>query len=243
MKLEILGSGSKGNCYLLHNEEECLILEAGVPFDSVLRALSGDIGKIKGCLVSHEHKDHSKFVKEHLDHAVRVFATEGTCEAMKGWTKSKVRSTIPMADILKLGNFYVKKFKTKHDAVDPCGFLIKHPEVGVLLFVTDSEYIPCKFKGLTNIMIEANYDEELLQARDIPDSLKERIRGSHMSVDTCIEALKSNDLSRVNNIVLIHISEGDGDPEAFQRKVQEETGKTVMSAVSGMSIEINSTPF
>ena len=86
------------------------------------------------------------------------------------------------------GGFTFMPFECKHDA--PClGFLIKHPEIGVLLFVTDSYFIPYTFAGLTNIMIEANYRIDLLQknidAGRIPAALRTRTLESHMSIDTC----------------------------------------------------------
>ena len=245
MILEVVGSGSKGNCYILHNDNEALMLEAGVPFKSVLSVLGGKIELLEGCLVTHEHKDHSGYVKDLLDHAVRVYATEGTCQAMVPWSKSKIG--VPMAirsKMLKIGNFLIIPFETVHDAEQPCGFFIRHPEMGNLLFATDTHYLPNTFKDISNVMIECNYDEVLLAERkDIPETLKERIRGSHMSVETCIEALAANDLSKVNNIVLIHISEGDGDPESFKEKVRNATGKTVHVAEAGLSIDFNITPF
>ena len=244
MRLEIIGSGSKGNCYLLHNDEECLMLEAGVPTKEALKVINWSTSKVKGCLVTHEHKDHSKFVKDILDYAVDVYATAGTCQAMESWSKSKVGKVIPIKGLLKLGNFQIKAFNTIHDAADPCGFLIKHPEIGVMLFATDTQYVPCRFKGLTNILIECNYADDLLAARtDIPGTLKARIQESHMSVDTCGNMLKCMDLSEVNNIVLIHISEGDGNPEAFRTQIAELTHKNVIAAASGMSLDFNKTPF
>jgi phosphoribosyl 1,2-cyclic phosphodiesterase len=57
MKLSVLASGSKGNCYCLENANECLIIEAGIPFLSVKKHLTFDVLKIVGVLVSHEHFD------------------------------------------------------------------------------------------------------------------------------------------------------------------------------------------
>lgn len=55
MKLKVLGSGSSGNCYILENDTEALIIEAGVPFMEVKKALNFDIRKIQGVVISHEH--------------------------------------------------------------------------------------------------------------------------------------------------------------------------------------------
>jgi len=64
MKLTVLGSSSLGNCYLLHNERECLIIEAGIKFLEVKKALNFKISQIVGLLVSHEHGDHAAFLHE-----------------------------------------------------------------------------------------------------------------------------------------------------------------------------------
>ena len=77
----------------------------------------------------------------------------------------------------------------------------------------------------------------------IPEVLKERVRRSHLSYYTCLDALKANDLTRVNNIVLIHISEGNGDAVAFRDGIAKATGKTVHVAKPGLRISFNKTPF
>lgn len=242
MKLTVLGSGSKGNCYLLHNDDECLILEAGVPFSEVLRVLKGNIKKVVACLISHEHGDHIKYAGDMLAHGINTYMTPGTWHA-KRWMRY-YPLMLEKGIEMKKGNFTILPFTTVHDAAEPCGFLIHHRDMGTVLFATDTAYIPNTFEGLTNIIIECNYDESLLASRDdIPDSLKDRIRQSHQSIDTCIEALKANDLSMVNNIVLIHISDGDGDKERFRCEVQQHTGKQVHIATPDLDIDFNKTPF
>lgn len=256
MRLTVINSGSKGNCYILHNEREALMLEAGAPFTEVLRAVGPAVcSRINGCLLSHEHGDHAKYVKDVLDHAIPVYATPGTIDALKG-KQSKICRPVNFLSNLqdsdealpwmteRIGGFMVLPFKTIHDAASPCGFFIKHADFGHLLFATDTRFIPNRFKDLTNIMIECNYDEGRLAARtDIPDSLKDRIRMSHQSIDTCIEALKANDLSKVCKIILIHISEGDGDVRSFEERVEKEVHKHTIAAVKGREIEISDTPF
>ncbi len=256
MKLTVINSGSKGNCYILHNEDEALMLEAGAPFTEVLRATGAAVcERIEACLLSHEHGDHAKYVKDVLDHAIPVFATEGTIEALKGKPSKVCRPTcfsykpndadnaLPWR-LERIGGFTILPFRTIHDAAEPCGFYIRHADFGNLLFATDTKFLPNRFLNLTNIMIECNYDEKRLAARtDIPDSLKDRIRTSHQSIDTCIEALKANDLSKVCKIILMHISEGDGDVRDFVERVEREVHKPTVAAVKGRQIEISETPF
>lgn len=252
MELTVIGSSSEGNAYVLQNEREALLLEAGKPFKQVLAALEGQVNKVVGCLITHEHGDHAGRINEFLKYALPVYASQGTIENAKirtSWKPTTIRQTedgngyLP----LTLGNFRVIPFATKHDAAEPLGFYIWHEETGGVLFATDTFYLPCKFKGLNNILIECNYDPEILARRvksgDIPATLQERVRRSHLSYYTCLDALRANDLTAVNNIVLIHISEGNGDPTAFREGIQRATHKTVYTAKPGLKIEFNKGPF
>lgn len=97
-------------------------------------------------------------------------------------------------------------------------------------------------------MIECNYDQEILDANveagKLPMALRMRTMKSHCSFTTCRETLLANDLSKVNHIVLIHLSDGNSNEKMFQRTIQEETGKTVHVAQSGMTIKnFNVSPF
>lgn len=247
MTLHIIGSGSKGNGYLLKAlDGETLMLEAGVPFKSVLRALGGNTKKVAGCLVTHEHGDHAKHVKDVLGYGIRTYMTQGTARVLAfrnpGW--ENMIHTVDTDQQYQVGSFIIRPFDTVHDAEQPCGFLIWHQEMGNLLFATDTRYIPYTFENLSNIMIEANFDRGMLDAReDIPESLKERIAANHMSIDSTLWSLGQQDLSQVNNIVLIHMSEHDGEPQAFMYKVLDNFGKTVTVAERGLIITFNKTPF
>lgn len=250
MVLSVLGSASTGNAYVLQNEGEALLIEAGIAFKKVVTALEGNISKVVGCLISHEHGDHAGRINEVLNAVIPVYATHGTIEAAKVTSEWKPRELEREGEGYKvqtLGRFKVIPFATKHDCAEPVGFYIWHPETGGVLFATDTYYLPNTFKGLNNVLIECNYDPEILdrnveEGRIIP-TLRERVRESHLSIDTCIDALRANDLKAVNNIVLIHLSAGNGDPVAFRERVYRATGKRVHIATPGLSINFNKTPF
>ena len=221
MELTVLGSSSEGNAYVLQNAGEALLLEAGIPFKKVLAALGNNVKKIVGCLITHEHGDHAGRINEVLNYVVPVYASKGTIEAAKinsCWRPTHIRMENGSYQHLRLGGFTIIPFPTKHDSREPLGFYVWHEETGGVLFATDTFYLPCTFAGLNNILIECNYDPDILERNVtegyIPEVLKERVRRSHLSYYTCLDALKANDLTRVNNIVLIHISEGNGDAVA-----------------------------
>jgi phosphoribosyl 1,2-cyclic phosphodiesterase len=248
MELSILGSSSAGNCYVFHNENEALIVECGVRFIEAKKAINFNVSKVVGCLITHEHGDHCKYVNDVLDAVVPVYASAGTIEAMKPKIKgSRMPDAIKLGSITEIGNFKVLAFRTKHDCADPVGFLILHREMGVTLFATDTYYLQNKFDGLNNILIECNYRMDILQANvdagKIPAALLNRTLQSHMSFDTCLSALMANDLTQVNNIVLIHLSDGNSNAHEFKQAVTSATGKSVHIASPGMKIKFNKTPF
>ena len=73
MKLKVLGSSSSGNCYILESDTEALIIEAGLPFIEVKKALNFNVRKIVGVVVSHSHGDHAKYVAEYKKSGINIF--------------------------------------------------------------------------------------------------------------------------------------------------------------------------
>ncbi|KAA6303171.1 MAG: putative metallo-hydrolase YycJ [Candidatus Ordinivivax streblomastigis] len=243
MKLKVLGSSSRGNCYILENDSEALILEAGVKFAEVQKALDFNIKKIVGCLITHEHTDHAGRILE-FPRFVPLFASEGTM--IKCVSSPNLRA-IKANKPFMVGQFKIIPFAAQHDAAEPLGFFINHPETGNVLFATDTYYLPCTFAGLNNILIEANYRLDILErniaAGKIPMAMRTRILQSHFSYEHCLEALQANDLRAVNNIVLIHLSDGNSHAQDFKEGIHKATGKRVHIAEPGLELLLNKTPF
>lgn len=144
----------------------------------------------------------------------------------------------------KIGSYTVIPFEAKHD-VSTMSFLIHHDECGKVVFITDSYYTPFKFNGINNWIVEANYSEKILKEKESKGItyVTERVRRSHLSVENCIKALKSNDLSVTNNIVLIHLSDSNSDEQLFKQMVENETNKDVFVADKNQKIEFNKYKF
>jgi phosphoribosyl 1,2-cyclic phosphodiesterase len=155
MRLHIINSNSDGNCYLFtDNKGETLIVECGVRFERIKQALNFDLSRVVGCLVTHEHGDHCKGVRDAVQSGIDIYATAGTIKGLK--CMHHRFNAVKKGGIYKLGPFDVIAFDTHHDVNEPCGFLIKHAEMGTTLFLTDTIYCNYQFPGLNNIMIEAN---------------------------------------------------------------------------------------
>lgn len=242
MRLRCLGSSSSGNCYILSNEEEILILEAGVKFSDIKKSLNFDLSKVKGVLSSHLHSDHSKSVPDFIYSGIPVLADESV------FVHHKVNPSIiaKHQQSYKFGGFSVKPFSVEHD-VPTFGFLLNHPDMGKTVFITDTGEINYSFKNLNNIIVEANFSNDIIE-RNVMNGIihpvhEERVRRSHMSLEKCIEWLGLMDLSLVNNIVLAHLSSQNSDSGLFKTKVEQKFAKNVYVANKKLNIEFNKLPF
>lgn len=246
MQLHILGSNSAGNCYILQNGAEALIIECGVHIREIKKSLGFNLTKVVGCLISHEHGDHAKGLHAVLESGVKTYASSGTIHACMGQRMHHRLFAIQAGKQFSLGKFKILPFDIKHDAAEPLGFVIHHPETGNVLFLTDTCYSKYKFRELHNIIVEANYAQDIVDRKVAEGGLKflrDRVLESHLSIDTCKELLQANDLRAVNNIVLIHLSDSNSDAARFKREVQELTAKSVHVAQKGMIIPFTKAPF
>ena len=239
MRLEVLGSSSKGNCYLLKAQDDILILEAGVPIKDIKMALGFDFRNVKGCLITHEHGDHSKSAIDLHNMGIPIYATKGTREAI-GLPHKTLCEMRPEETTIKLGGYVITAYNSKHDAAEPCMFLIYHPEMGSLVFATDTYMIPYDFRGLDHYLIEANYSLKILNEKvcngSLNTKLAQRIMKSHLSLERAIQQVKGSD--SLQNVILIHLSDSNSNAEEFKAEVQKATGKPVYIADKGLKIEL-----
>ena len=171
-----------------------------------------------------------------------IYASKGTLEAI-----GVDGNVMEEGKLYTIGNFKVLTFKTMHDCAEPFGFLINHKETGNILFATDTYFLPNRFKNLSQIMIEANYSMEILDKNfdsgRVSGYLKDRTMESHMALHTTIETLQANDLSKVNNIVLLHLSDRNSNAQQFKDEVWLATGKPTFIADKGLDIKFDLRPF
>ena len=249
MQLRCLGSSSSGNCYLIENDTECLILEAGLPFKDVKIALDFNLIKIVGLLVTHEHGDHFKYIKDYLKAGIPIKASQGTWSTLPYEVEISEKVVRP-GYWYQLGNFTITPFLVVHDAVEPLGFLIRHPEMGTLLFATDTEYIKLNFRSvkLNHIMIECNYSQKIIDGRmnsgSTIKSLRDRVLQSHMELETCKEFIRKNATPALDTITLLHLSDGNSHSEQFKAEIQDiHPFVTVYVADKGTTVNLDIIPF
>lgn len=246
MELSVLSSGSSGNAYILQNEAEALIIECGCPVQEALRALRFNSKKVVGCIVSHVHGDHFGYIEDYMQYFT-CYCSRGTIEEKTNWKSTRRPVVLEPLKTVNLGGFSVRPFDVQHDAPEPFGFLIKHEEIGTLMFATDTYYIKYKFEGLTKIMVECNYDLELLRDNVrheiVPFPLEQRTLQSHMSLEHCKQMLQATDLREVTDIVLLHLSANNAEPQRFKKEIELLTGIHTTIAQRGVVMPFNQTPF
>ena len=228
MDIKVIASGSSGNAYLIGDGRTRLLLDAGIPFRRIQIGCGFRTSTIDACLVTHRHGDHAAAIPKLIQRGITVYSNDNVAERYKGVQKLTERKEYP------IGTFRILPFMAEHDV--PCfGYQVTSQETGEkLVYITDSAYVRYTFTGLTHIMIEANYAEDIMigNVRDgkVPLSLAARIAGTHMSIGTLLDLLRANDMTKVRQIYLLHLSDNNSDAEAFKKMVQQETGAEVYIA-------------
>ena len=243
MRFQALASSSHGNAYLVDDGETRILLECGLAYKTLQKALGFAVTALDGVLLTHEHHDHSKCVDKIIQNM-----SCGTALAL-GLAEEKPLSVLragsdiaypvctddavaviggPHVELVEarrqfqVGTLDVVPFATYHDAAEPLGYLIQsRVDKDVLVFATDTVNLRYRFPGLRVLAIEANYQKEILErAIKLPDKTKKRITNTHMEIETLCEILKGMDLRSCREIWLLHLSDAMSHEGYFINKVR-----------------------
>lgn len=237
MEIIPIASSSNGNCYYISDGSSRLLIECGIRLDKIAKSIPVNLTELNGCLITHEHKDHSSSAEKLLRYC-HIFASKGTLEELSIESYKYKQHEIKHNQALRIGTFAVIGFNVQHDAKEPLGYLIySEATKEKLLFATDTFYIQSKFAKLNYIMIECNYAKEILKRNidggKIPKVVANRLFSSHFELENVKEFLKANDLSQVKAIYLMHLSDGNSDEIRFKHEIMALTGKPVIVCPKG----------
>jgi phosphoribosyl 1,2-cyclic phosphodiesterase len=208
-------SSSRGNLYVVEAANGCrLLLECGVRWPVLQKALQYNFDGLEGCLLTHEHKDHSQATEDLIKAGIDVYASEGTFDAIEPSLSLTRRANVcDDGTIIKTESFFIFPFVMIHDAAQPLGYIVHEKDAQeYLLFCPDSAFLRQTFGiKFTIVALECSYDKAILQNRvdagDIHEEVAKRIAGSHAEKDTTLKYLQNCcDLSRCRQIHLIHTS-------------------------------------
>lgn len=249
MKLTVLASGSSGNGYYLEGRTSALLIECGVKPERLFRETTAMPSKIAGCLVSHEHGDHAAFAGAYAKLGIPICASAGTLAACKLPRNAKVVPLEAMKSRM-IGDFIVRPFDVVHDAAEPLGFIIQHPECGRILFVTDTRIVKYNLRDmrLDHIMVEANYDDRILDRKigdgEILPLQASRVRGTHMSIDAACDLIRANETGNLKTVILLHLSSQNADAGEMARIAAESAlFADIHIARPGLTVELNKNEF
>ena len=236
MKIHCIGSSSSGNSYVITSNGHKLIVELGCNFKEVLKAVDYDLASVAGCLASHVHGDHAAYIPKALEYQIPVYGNKDVADKYPHVHRltQKYRYSI--------GKFKVQCIKVPHNAL--CySFIIKCPSGEKILFATDLSKFNYKVSGCDVIMMEANYDEDIIYEALARGEVVRSQSENHLEIKDCLEAVERCVDTNTQLIILLHMSDGYSDEKRFQKMVHEATGKRVSVARRGQVYEINEIDF
>lgn len=231
-----LYSGSSGNSLFVETENTKILVDAGMSckkIEEALNSINVDPSSIDAILVTHEHSDHIKgisTISRKFD--IPVFATKETFDAMPAQTEKLIDNNIKYfkpSEEFYINDLKILPFSIPHDAANPCGFNIATDSNHKISIATDighmTRSILNHLEGSEFVLLESNYDKEVLRCCSYPFKLKSRIASNtgHLSNDMAgktISYLLKN--SNLKSALLGHLSKESNFPElAYQTVVDE----------------------
>lgn len=216
-EIRTVGSGSKGNSYILDSGGELLIIDIGCKFAEIIGFID-DLKKVVGCICDHAHHDHinPSTAKEFIRRGVDCYAHEEVIEdgALGGFKAllSGFRNEV--------GGFIIQTFKAPHN-VPNYGFLITTPTNERILFLTDTTGVNLRFRDIDAILIECNHDDSTLLDNLANADVSMSHPEWHLGLEECIKFCKENYSSSLKQIILIHMSHANVNEEYAVQMVQQ----------------------
>jgi phosphoribosyl 1,2-cyclic phosphodiesterase len=224
IQLKCLASGSSGNCYLLQADNgETLVLDCGIGIKEIKKGLNWNVKDVVGAICTHSHQDHSLSVYPLRRMGIPVYAPY---ISQKPTVIGSGAFRIQSFDLTTVDGRWTH---TNADGTEcPCyGFLITHKEMGKLLYITDTELIKWRFKGINHILLGVNYDKDLV---DTDNPKANHVFRGHLSIDTACDFVKANDSDSLQNVIMCHLSSENADKDSFIKKMK--------NAVNGANVDV-----
>lgn len=229
IEVQVIASGSKGNCTVLTIDNATILLDIGINFSNLQRRLNFE--NPTAVFLTHEHSDHvnKSTLAELLKRGVEVYMTKGTAQALKLEPRHNLKY-ITADDDVEVGDLIITAYIVVHDAAEPVNFFIRDGE-STASYITDTGE-PTYYKNVDVwlpdiLIIEANHDTETLLTADIDEHQKQRILHNHLSVEKVAKCIEEHNKEFLQEVHLIHISKRHGNAEKFRQIIQEIVGDNV----------------
>ena len=225
----VLGSGSKGNCTLVESGSTCILIDAGFSGIEIRRRLSlinRSEQDLTAIVITHEHGDHINGVGVISRRCnLPVYANYGTHAASEQRVKQlHQRCEFVTGQGFVINDLQIHPFRTSHDTADPVGFVISDDRSAVA-YCTDTgkitNLIRQRVAGCQALILEANYDPQMLMDGPYPMHIKQRVRSSHghLANEDTGRFLAEQINSRLSHVILAHLSETNNLPALAHEQV------------------------
>lgn len=230
-----LNSGSNANCYYLGNQEEAILVDAGLSCRETvkrLKRLGLSIRNVKGIFVSHEHGDHVHGIPAlSKKFQIPVYITPETLRNGSLEIRDELIVPIKPFAAVSIGSLCITAFPKLHDACDPLSFVVECSSVIVGVFTdigAPCDHVIRHFQLCHAAFLEANYDDDMLARGSYPIYLKNRIRSGkgHLSNEQALELFVTHRPPFMTHLFLSHLSRDNNSPKLVKTTFQRVAGGT-----------------
>jgi phosphoribosyl 1,2-cyclic phosphodiesterase len=236
-----LNSGSNGNCYYIGNDQEAVLIDAGLSCretEKRMRRLGLPLDRVKAIFISHEHDDHIRGLEVlSRRYQLPVYITAPTLEQCRFPPDPVLVRNFQAGEAVAIGSLSVQAFSKAHDASDPYSFVVASPTVRIGVF-TDigvvCDRLIAHFTQCHAAFLETNYDEAMLENGRYPWPLKNRIRGGHghLSNRQALELFAAYRPPFMSHLLLAHLSQDNNRPELARTLFEEQAQGTNITIAS-----------
>lgn len=249
IKVDILASGSAGNCISLRSGESTVLIDAGVAKTKIEKRLL-DVGirpnEIAAIFITHAHSDHIKGLPLANKYRIPVYATYGEWKGISG-VDDELQVTLEtihgVYERLDVSGVSVQPFRVHHDAYEPVGYTVTDGETKVSICLdtgrVDGEML-ADMADSDIYIIEANHDTDMVEASDYPGRVRERIlsENGHLSNEQVSTALQRLVKGRGERIYLTHLSKRNNLPALAEMTVKQALKRKGLEAGKHYKIEV-----
>lgn len=212
-ELHCIASGSAGNGYILTAGSERLIIECGVTDNEILKALDYDVSSVVGCVVTHAHKDHSKYIPQYQKFFT-VYSNADVAERYNGVVALQPRKRYA------IGNFKVMPLEVPHGDCPNFAYVIDFDGTR-LVFATDLQKFPYTIANVDVLMLECNNTQErvlqnLMNGDDVMSAYD-----THLELEDCVEAVERLGGQKLRKVLLLHLSKHNADRDQIKKRFAE----------------------
>lgn len=246
MRVNILASGSQGNCIALTSGNSTILIDVGIAKTKIQNRLI-EVGirpdKIAAIFITHAHGDHVKGLPLANKYKIPVFAAEGEWKTING-VDEELRRPFKSGHQILMDEFFIETFKTHHDAYDSVGYTISDNHGNKCSICLDTGHVDDEMISTmeysTIYIIEANHEPNMVEVSDYPNSVKARVLShiGHLSNEQTAEALSKLITGTGEQIYLTHLSSKNNMPALAEMTVKRALVKKGFKAEIDYKIEV-----